>query len=141
MQTLESGEVVEAVETEGSVATLSKHFILEMWGCDKDVINDADKIMELIHKAALDAKATIVKSFFHQFRPAGVTGVAILAESHLSIHTWPDERYVAADIFTCGTTTKPELGIDSLIEGFNPEDSSCMELKRGDMHTKRALLV
>ena len=86
-------------------------------------------------------RATIVKSFFHQFSPVGVTGIAILSESHLSIHTWPNEGYVAADIFTCGLSTKPELGIKSLINGFKPENSSCLELQRGNREAGKPLLV
>ncbi len=123
------------------VDTLGKHLILEMWGCNRLIINDPEKIMDLLQKAALDAGATIVKSFFHQFSPNGVTGVAVLAESHLSIHTWPKEGYVAADIFTCGSTTKPELGVKSLINGFNPESSNCLELQRGNMQTGKPMLV
>lgn len=124
-----------------NIGTLGKHFILEMWGCDKQLINNSDEIMKLVEKASTDAGATVVKAFFHEFSPTGVTGVAILSESHLSIHTWPDEGYVAADIFTCGTTTKPELGVKSLISGFKPENSNFLELKRGDFESKKAFLV
>ena len=125
----------------GSIGTLGRHFIVEMWGCAREVVNDPDTIMDILHKAANDSGATIIKSFFHQFSPMGVTGVAILAESHISIHTWPEEGYVAADIFTCGTTTDPELGTQSLVEGFKPEDSSFLELKRGNLDTKEAVIL
>jgi S-adenosylmethionine decarboxylase len=124
-----------------NVGTLGKHFIVEMWDCNRDKINDPDKIMDILHSAAIAAGATIVKSFFHQFSPFGVTGVAILAESHISIHTWPEEGYVAADIFTCGDSTNPAVGVERLIEGFEPESSSFMELNRGNMQNKEVLLV
>ena len=124
-----------------NVGTLGKHFIVEMWACNKEKINDPDKIMDILHSAAIAAGATVVKSFFHQFSPFGVTGVAILAESHISIHTWPKEGYVAADIFTCGDSTDPAVGVERLIEEFEPESSSFMELNRGNMQHKEALLV
>lgn len=122
----------------GNVETTGKHFIVEMWGCNRDVLNDPDIIMGHLHKAASDAGATVVKSLSHRFSPVGVTAVAILAESHLSIHTWPEEGYVAADIFTCGKRTNPQLGVESLIDRFEPETSSSMELKRGKMPELKA---
>ena len=125
----------------GNIGTVGRHFIVEMWGCDNEMINDPEKVMDILHSAANDARATVIKSVSHQFDPSGVTGIAILAESHISIHTWPEEGYVAADIFTCGTNTDPELGVQSLIDGFKPEDSSSKELKRGNAQSKEAALI
>ncbi|MGR3179712.1 MAG: adenosylmethionine decarboxylase [Candidatus Anammoxibacter sp.] len=125
----------------GNIGTVGRHFIVEMWGCDNEMINDPEKVMDILHNAAKDARATVIKSASHQFDPSGVTGIAILAESHISIHTWPEEGYVAADIFTCGTNTDPELGVQSLIDGFKPENSSTMELKRGNAQSKEPVLI
>ncbi len=124
-----------------NVGTLGRHLIVEMWGCEGDVANNPDKIMKHLRKAAIDSGATIIKSFFHEFSPVGVTGVAVLAESHISIHTWPEEGYIAADIFTCGTTTNPEIGVQSLIDGFKPESSTTLEIRRGNLETKEPLLL
>ncbi|MGR3218992.1 MAG: adenosylmethionine decarboxylase [Candidatus Anammoxibacter sp.] len=120
----------------GNIGTVGRHFIVEMWGCDTKMINDPERVMDILHRAASDARATVIKSIFHRFSPTGVTGVAILAESHISIHTWPDEGYVAADIFTCGTNTDPALGVQSLIDGFKPENSSSREFQRGNAQSK-----
>ena len=125
----------------GNVGTVGRHFIVEMWGCDNEMIHDPEKVMDILHSAVKDARATVIKSASHQFDPSGVTGIAILAESHISIHTWPEEGYVAADIFTCGTNTDPALGVQSLIDGFKPENSSTMELKRGNVQSKETVLI
>ena len=81
--------------------------------------------------AANGAGAIILGESFHQFSPQGVSGVIIIAESHLSIHTWPEHGYAAADIFTCGTTVSPEKGAEIIIERMNPVTHSIMLMHRG----------
>ncbi len=117
-----------------------RHLILEMWDCDREVLNDAEKITALMSSAADIAGATVIKQFYHEFIPSGITGVAILAESHIAIHTWPVEGYVAIDIFTCGTRCDPQLAVDSLIKSFSPKDSTTLEIKRGSPMIKGTLL-
>jgi S-adenosylmethionine decarboxylase len=117
-----------------------RHFILEMWDCNREIVNDAKKIMQILSEAVNDAGATIIKQFYHEFNPPGITGVAILAESHISIHTWPEEGYVAIDLFTCGTQTDPTLAEKRLLEGFEPKDFTSVELKRGSPLIKGTLL-
>ncbi|GJQ57895.1 MAG: adenosylmethionine decarboxylase [Candidatus Scalindua sp. AMX11] len=117
-----------------------RHLILEMWDCNRDVLNDAKKITELVSNAADVAGATVIKQFYHEFTPSGITGVAILAESHIAIHTWPVEGYVAADVFTCGTTCDPQLAVEALLKGFSPTDSTTLEIKRGSPMIKGTLL-
>ena len=77
------------------------------------------------------AKATIVGSHFHQFSPFGVSGVVVIAESHLAIHTWPEYGYAAIDIFTCGETLGTEVAAQYLVEKFQSRQPSLIELKRG----------
>lgn len=108
-----------------------RHLILEMWECKREVLTDTERIMQLLCDSAKDAGATVIKQFYHEFDPPGITGVAILAESHIAIHTWPVEGYVAIDIFTCGTVVNPQLATKRLLEGFEPKDSTTLELKRG----------
>jgi S-adenosylmethionine decarboxylase len=117
-----------------------RHYILEMWDCNREIVNDAEKIMQILSEAVNDAGATIIKQFYHEFDPPGITGVAILAESHISIHTWPKEGYVAVDLFTCGTQTDPKLAEKRLLEGFEPNDFTSVELKRGSPFIKGTLL-
>lgn len=117
-----------------------RHLLLEMWDCKREFLNDGDRIMEFLNTAATDAGATVVKQFYHEFNPPGITGVAILAESHIAIHTWPIEGYVAIDIFTCGTQANPELAIERLVQSFGPKDYTSIELKRGSPHIKDTIL-
>jgi S-adenosylmethionine decarboxylase proenzyme len=110
-----------------------------MWDCDREVLNNARKIKEILRRAAIEARATVIKVFCHEFSPEGVTGVALLAESHLTIHTWPEEGYAAADIFTCGQTTDPQLAAQYLLSVFKAKDSTTFELKRGRVLTREVV--
>lgn len=111
---------------------LGRHVIIELWGCS-DVINDAGQVEAAMRKAVDAANATLLNLFVHEFSPQGVTGVAVLSESHLSIHTWPEFGYVAADVFTCGSTTKPEAAAELLRTAFEAESADISELQRGVM--------
>jgi S-adenosylmethionine decarboxylase len=111
---------------------LGRHVIIELWGCS-DVINDASRVEAAMRDAVQAANATLLDIFVHEFSPQGVTGVAVLAESHLSIHTWPEYGYVAADVFTCGSTTKPDLAAEVLRKAFEAETADIRELQRGVM--------
>ena len=117
-----------------------RHFILEMWECNREVLNDAKKIEQFLRNAARDAGATVVKLVSHEFDPPGITAVAILSESHISVHTWPIEGYVAVDVFTCGTVADPQLAIKSLLEGFEPKEHTSVEIKRGSPYIKETML-
>ncbi|OHB87548.1 MAG: S-adenosylmethionine decarboxylase proenzyme [Planctomycetes bacterium RIFCSPHIGHO2_02_FULL_40_12] len=117
-----------------------RHLLVEMWDCNREILNDAEKITQLMCDAANDAGATVVKSICHEFNPPGITAVAILSESHISVHTWPVEGYVAVDIFTCGTLADPQLAIKVLLEGFEPKEHTSVEIKRGSPHIKETML-
>jgi S-adenosylmethionine decarboxylase len=82
-------------------------------------------------EAAKRAQATIVDVVFHEFNPFGISGVVVIAESHLSIHTWPEYRYAAVDIFSCGDTLRPEVAAAYLVEQFGAERTSVVEMQRG----------
>ena len=111
---------------------LGRHVIIELWGCS-DVINDASLVESAMRNAVQAANATLLDIFVHEFSPQGVTGVAVLAESHLSVHTWPEFGYVAADVFTCGSTTKPDAAAEVLRKAFEAENADVRELERGIM--------
>ena len=87
---------------------LGKHLLVELHGCNPELLKKVDVVKEIMVSAAKACKATIVDTSFHEFNPFGVSGVVVIAESHLSIHTWPEYRYAAVDIFTCGDVIKPE---------------------------------
>ncbi len=119
---------------------IGRHLLLEMWDCNREILNDGEKITQLMSDAANDAGATVVKSIYHEFNPPGITAVAILSESHISVHTWPIEGYVAVDIFTCGTVADPQLAIKGLLEVFEPKEHTSVEIKRGSPYIKGTML-
>jgi len=117
-----------------------RHLLLEMWDCNREILEDAGQITQIMCDAAGNAGATVVKSIHHEFNPPGITAVAILSESHISVHTWPIEGYVAVDIFTCGTVADPQLAIKGLLEAFEPKDHTSIEIKRGSPYKKETML-
>ena len=110
---------------------LGYHIILEMYDCDIDILKSRDKIEEFMLFAAKKSGATIIQSAFHQFNPFGVSGVVIIAESHLAIHTYPEFGYAAVDIFTCGETVDIFTATQYLKEKLGAQIIKRFELKRG----------
>ncbi len=93
---------------------VGKHCILELYECDYSKLNDEAFLRNVIAIAAKSAGAKLLDLITHQFEPQGVTGLALLAESHISIHTWPENGYAAVDVFTCGDHTMPEQACEVL---------------------------
>jgi len=110
---------------------LGRHLLLELFDCDLDAINNVETVKGALIEAAKRAQATIVDVVFHEFNPFGVSGVVVIAESHLSIHTWPEYRYAAVDIFSCGDVLQPEIAANYLVEYFGAERTSVVEMQRG----------
>ena len=115
--------------------TLGKHLLLELRDCNSDILSDLDFLRDTLITAAREIGATIIGDSFYPFPPyGGVSGVVIIAESHLSIHTWPEYSYAAVDIFTCGTSLDPGKAVDLLIQELQAKDSSVVELERGRLN-------
>jgi S-adenosylmethionine decarboxylase len=110
---------------------LGRHLLLELFDCDADAITSLEVVKGALVEAAKRAHATIVDVVFHEFNPFGISGVVVIAESHLSIHTWPEYRYAAVDIFSCGDVLQPEVAANYLVEQFAAERTSVVELQRG----------
>ena len=94
------------------------HLLLELYGCNREKLNDELYLRCQLNSAAKLAKASVLNIVSNKFEPFGVTAIALLAESHLSIHTWPESQYSAIDIFTCGRNMKPKLASQFLIESL-----------------------
>jgi S-adenosylmethionine decarboxylase proenzyme len=105
--------------------------LVELYDCDKEALNDLGFLREAMLTAAIECGAVVLGDSFHHFSPQGVSGVVIIAESHLSVHTWPEYGYAAVDIFTCGTTVEPEKAARVLIEKLGSKNHSLTEIKRG----------
>lgn len=110
---------------------LGKHLLVEFYQCDKRILDDKDKIAGILSEAVEISGATIIKPFFHQFSPQGVSGVVIIAESHFTIHTWPEYGYAAVDIFTCGEKINHKKAFDCLKKALCSSLSQIIEIKRG----------
>ena len=95
---------------------VGKHCILELYDCQSSRLDDEAFLRDTITTAAKRAGATLLNLITHRFEPQGVTGLALLAESHISIHTWPESGYAAVDVFTCGDHTMPEKACQVLVE-------------------------
>jgi S-adenosylmethionine decarboxylase len=113
------------------VNALGRHLLLELFDCDPDALNNLEAVKGTLIEAAKRAQATIVDVVFHEFNPFGISGVVVIAESHLSIHTWPEYRYAAVDIFSCGDVLQPEIAASYLVEQFGAERTSVVEMQRG----------
>lgn len=110
---------------------LGTHLLVELKDCNPEVLKDLNRVKEALVSAAKEAKATIIDVSFHEFNPFGISGMVVIAESHLSIHTWPEYSYAAVDIFTCGDIIKPEVAANYLITCFESKNPSVVEMKRG----------
>lgn len=114
--------------------SLGCHILVEFSGCEASVLDDVSKIEALMIEAAEKAGATVIQSTFHHFSPIGVSGVVVIQESHLAIHTWPEYGYAAVDLFTCGDTVEPWISFDHLKKSFKATNHSAIEMYRGSLN-------
>jgi len=110
---------------------IGRHLILELWGCNAEHLNSIDVITTAMTETIEACGATLLDLRVYPFTPIGVTGVAILSESHVMIHTWPEHGYAAVDVFTCGYHTDPAKAVPVLRHYFSPERIQVMEMNRG----------
>lgn len=110
--------------------TAARHFLVELFGCDAQLLDDAQALRALLCSAAEAAGARVVAEVFHPFAPHGVTGVVVIEESHLSIHTWPETGYAAVDFYTCGDA-RPERAIELLSGKLLATRVEVLEVARG----------
>lgn len=110
---------------------LGRHLLVDLYDGDPKILNDAQAIERLMVAAAEVADATVIHTAFHQFSPTGVSGVVVVQESHLAIHTWPERRFAAIDIFTCGDQMAPWRACDFLQKALKAARRSTMEVNRG----------
>ena len=123
---------LQAFEQDGvEEVNLGQHVLAEFFECDPNILNSIDKVEKYMVDAALECGATIVQKCFHMFNPYGVSGVVIISESHLAIHTWPELGYAAVDLFTCGDKCDPKVSYEFLKKKFSSKRASFTELKRG----------
>ncbi len=110
---------------------LGTHVLVEMFGCNPSTLKDKEYVGKVLIRAAEEAKAHIVATYFHQFQPFGVSGAVIIEESHFTIHTWPEHGFAAVDLFYCSEDVDVERAISVLVEEFKPDSITTFEVKRG----------
>ena len=116
---------------------LGKHLLLELRECNKEALDDIEFIRINLVTAAIAAGATVMGESFHKFSPQGVSGVVVIAESHVTIHTWPEYGYAAVDVFTCGSSVKPEVAADILVQKLDSKDHSMVVIERGILEREK----
>lgn len=120
---------------------LGTHLLIELRECNPEILKSLEKVRSVMVSAAKEAKATIIDISFREFNPFGISGVVVIAESHLTIHTWPEYGYAAVDIFTCGDVIKPEIAASYLIKRLECKNPSIVEIKRGILSHKNKKLL
>lgn len=110
---------------------LGIHLLIELWSCNRQKIDNLDYLEKIMAQAAEAAGATVLKTAFQDFNPQGVSGVVVIAESHLTIHTWPEFGYSAVDIFTCGSKVDPWKAAGFLKQELEAEETQVREFQRG----------
>lgn len=100
--------------------TVGTHVLGEVYGCPKEFLDKKKVVRSIVLSVVRDAKLNSLGDKFHQFKPCGVTGIVLLAESHISIHTWPEKNMATIDIFTCGEEGDAEKAFDLLCERLKP---------------------
>lgn len=111
--------------------TLGIQYVVECSGCSPEVIGSVDQVQGILLEAANKAGAQVWAVSVHRFPPNGVSGVVVISESHLSVHTWPEVRYAALDIYTCGNHTKPMEAVKYVLSAFGATTSHITEIERG----------
>lgn len=113
-----------------AVDTKGRHLLVELYGCDPRALDDAERLAGLLRRAAEASGSTVVAEVFHPFAPHGITGVVVIEESHLSVHTWPETGYAAVDFYTCGSGD-PERGLRLVADGLAAKRVEVLEVTRG----------
>jgi len=124
-----------------SGGALGHQLMVEYYGCSPERLNDVDHIRRTMLDAAKATGATVVGEIFHEFNPHGVSGVVVIAESHLAIHTWPEYGYAAVDLFTCGNEINPYRGFDLLRAELNADRFEVREFYRGRLEPLIGMLL
>ena len=142
MEVPKKNQTFKALKEDNKLVTKSKHFLLELYKCNYEKLNDESFLRCTLNNAAKLANATVLNLISNKFEPQGVTAIALLAESHISIHTWPEAHYSAVDIFTCGQNMKPEITCKYLIQALmakehllriidrSPPSEVCSQIKK-----------
>jgi len=113
------------------VKILGRHLLAELSDCNASILNNQEELQRIMLEAARNSGATVVDSVFHHYNPQGLSGIVVIAESHISIHTWPEYGYAAVDCFTCGSSVNPWKALEYLKEKLGSRAVQVKDLNRG----------
>lgn len=116
---------------------LGAQWLLDLFDCDPTGLDDLPALEALVTETAKQARLTLLQVATHRYEPQGITVIGLVAESHISIHTWPEHRFVSVDLFTCGSDAGYHKVCDALTSHFKAGHHSLMVLKRGDLRQRR----
>ncbi|MCM3759683.1 adenosylmethionine decarboxylase [Alkalihalobacillus oceani] len=111
--------------------TMGRHVIAELWGCNVEKLNNMGYIEQVFVDAALKSGAEVREVAFHKFAPHGVSGVVIISESHLTIHSFPEHGYASIDVYTCGDRIDPNVASNYIAEALGATTTEVIEVPRG----------
>ncbi|CDQ18266.1 adenosylmethionine decarboxylase proenzyme [Halobacillus karajensis] len=111
--------------------TMGRHVIAELWDCNESKLNDMSYIEQVFVDAALRAGAEVREVAFHKFAPHGVSGVVIISESHLTIHSFPEHGYASIDVYTCGDRIDPNIAAQFIVDALEAGKNETVEVPRG----------
>lgn len=111
--------------------TMGRHMIAELWECEEDKLNDVQFVEQMMVNAALESGAEIREVAFHKFTPQGVSGVVIISESHLTIHSFPEHGYASVDVYTCGDRIDPKEATDWITKELGSKKREIVNIPRG----------
>ncbi len=112
-------------------SSIGHHYIVEASGCDPKIIGSVERVQQILVKSAEIAGASVWSISFSRFPPNGVSGVVVISESHISTHTWPEVGYAALDIYTCGSSVRPDKAVIYAVNAFGAATSHITEITRG----------
>ena len=118
-------------KTTQSAPPAGRHVLAELTGCPAVILNDPARLEKCFRRCAEDGGATLVSSHFHHFSPQGVSGVVVIAESHVTVHTWPEHGYAAVDVFTCGRPEIADAVMNLIIASLHADTVHRTSFERG----------
>ena len=130
MEIYKKSQILSSCGDDQKLIHKSKHLLLELYRCNCEKLNDESFLRCTLNRAARLANATVLNLISNKFEPQGVSAIALLSESHISIHTWPESNYSAVDIFTCGQNMMPELASQYLIDSLMAKEHSLRVIER-----------
>lgn len=125
------GPVTRGGSNSGLSKEFGSHFLVELINCSPVKLRKVRDVKQIMNQVIQKSKTSVVSVSFHQFQPEGVSGMFLIKESHIAIHTWPEERYAAADIFTCGQEMDPYIAIEVMKEKFEANEVRYQVIQRG----------